>query len=381
MPRAVRRLAFVLAFAFAALSAPTTHAQDLRQAAKQGPVTRAARASEPELADGAALILPCELVVVAQVVDEQARLSDDAAHVLTDYTLEISEVVIDPKRRLPSLRENRRLVVTKLGGELLLDGLPVRVSTPDFPALPWLVPHVFFLDATDAGLRFRGGAQGVWRLEGGQAWSHLPRKFDFAVRRLYHGDPADVFLRRVRNTGQSVPPPEASSAPPPAGARARRVLRPDYAQPATLGELMVLSELVVLARVRGATPRLAADQSVWSDYTLEVTSTLKASAPGAALTATVEGGNLVAEDDVRSDVNELFPPLPWSDEQAIFLARDPNDSNRWRFLGGALGVFRRDPENKLRCHLPKNAWGFLCRSRDGGKWADFLAELRRLAGK
>src|SRR3989304_1482839 len=73
---------------------------DLRQAAKRGPVVRQVMTAGDEFKDGGALIIPCELVVVGQIVDEQPRLAAHGSVVLTDYTIEVSAVWIDPKGRV-----------------------------------------------------------------------------------------------------------------------------------------------------------------------------------------------------------------------------------------------------------------------------------------
>jgi hypothetical protein len=61
-------------------------------------------------------------------------------------------------------------------------------------------------------------------------------------------------------------------------------------------------------------------------------------------------------------------------EHVFFLVRNPDGG--YQLLGGAQGVFRRDELDMMRCHLPRPAWGFLCRSRDGNKWHDVLKEVK-----
>ncbi len=351
---------------------------DLRQAAKSGPVVRQVLTAGDEFKDGGALIIPCELVVVGQIVDEQPRLAADGAVVLTDYTIEVGEVWIDPKGRVAP---GQQVVVSHPGGQMQVDGVPVRIETPDFEPLDWLVPYIFFLDAAADGYRFRGGAQGVWAVRGEYAYSHLTRKYDYTVRRLYNGNELGLFSRRVRNTGQSNPPPRAATGARPAGERRREVIRPDYPKIPGLGERRVAADAVLRGRVVDAAVRISGDgKTAWTDYTLEVLEVYKhpspAPAAGARLTARAQGGNLVRGENVVSIVNELLPPLPWAHEHIFFLRR-PTPDEPYQFLDGGFSVFRLDDEGKMRCHAPRPEWDFLCTSRDGSKWKDLVRDLNR----
>jgi hypothetical protein len=351
---------------------------DLRQAATQGPVVRQALTAGEEFKDGGALIIPCELVVVGQIVDERPRLAPDGTVVFTDYTIEINEVLIDPKARVAP---GARLVVSNPGGQMRVEGVPVRVETPDFQPLEWLVPYIFFLDPAADGYRFRGGAQGVWAIREEHVHSHLTRKFDYTVRRLYNGNDLGLFSRRVRNTGQSNPPPRASAPAKPTGERRREVIRPDYPKIPGLGERRMAADAVLRGRVVGAEVQMSDDgKTAWTDYTIEVLEVYKhpspAPAAGATLAARAEGGNFVHGEDVVSIVNELFPPLPWAREHIFFLQR-PKPEEPYRFLDGAMSVFRRDDEGRMRCHAPRAAWDFLCTSRDGRKWEELVRDVSR----
>ena len=361
-----------------AVSLALAQGGDLRQAVKQGPVVRQVTTAGDEFKDGGALIIPCELVVVAQIVNEQPRLAADGSVVLTDYTIEVSEVWIDPKGRVAP---GQQLVVAHPGGEMRVESVPVRIETPDFEPLDWLVPYIFFLDPAPDGYRFRGGAQGVWAIRDARAYSHLTRKYDYTVRRLYNGNELGFFSRRVRNTGQSSPPPRSSAAPRPAGERRREVIRPDYPKIPGLGERRVAADAILRGRVVDATVRVSGDgKTAWTDYALEVLEVYKhpspAPATGARLTARAEGGNLASGENVVSIVNELFPPLPWARENIFFLRR-PGPDEPYQFLDGAMSVFRLDDEGKMRCHVPREAWDFLCTSRDGSNWKDLVRDLSR----
>lgn len=160
----------------------------------------------------------------------------------------------------------------------------------------------------------------------------------------------------------------------------RRVVRLAEPQYHGLRERWAVSDLAVRGRVIDESIALSPDgQTLWTDYTIEVLEVFAhtgTSAPPTIVQARAEGGNLVVEGRPLSVVNELFPRLPWVREHILFLVRSPGEATLYRFLGGAQGVFRHDHHDRMRCHLPKSAWGFLCRSRDGGGWAQLLNELR-----
>lgn len=366
--------AFALSWLVAGLA--LAQAGDLRQAAKSGPVVRQVPTAGDEFQDRIALVGPAALVVAGQIVNEKPRLAADGSVVLTDYTLEVSEVWIDPKGRTAP---GQRLVVSNPGGQMRLEGVPVRVETPDFEPLAWLVPYIFFLDAAEDGYRFRGGAQGVWAVRAGRVYSHLTRSYDFVVRRLSNGEELGIFRQKMLNVSPS-PPPPAGSAAKPAGERRREVIRPDYPRIPGLNERRVAADAVVRARVTDQAVQLSADgKTVWTDYTLEVLEVYKQPnqplAAGATLTVRAEGGNLVRGENVVSVVNELFPPLPWAREHIFFLRRAEDGS--WRFLDGAMSVFRLGDEGKMRCHAPRAEWDFICTSRDGRKWEELLRDLKK----
>jgi len=350
---------------------------DLRQAVKAGPVVRQVLTAGDEFKDRVALVGPAAIVVVGQIVGEQPRLADDGSVVLTDYTVEISEVWVDPEGRAAP---GQQIVVSHPGGQMRVEGVAVRIETPDFGPLEWLLPYVFFLDAAPGGYRFRGGAQGVWAIRDARVFSHLTRKHDYVLRRLSNGEDLVAFTQKTRNASPSA---AASSgpAPKPAGERRRKVIRPDYFKIPGLGERFIAADAIVRGRVTDETMRLADDgKSVWTSYTIEVLEVYKAPEPrpaaGSTLTVRAKGGDLRRGDDVVSIVNELFPPLPWAREHVFFLRR-PDPQQPYEFLDGAMSVFRRDDEGKMRCHAPRGVWDFLCTSRDGRKWEELVRDLKK----
>ncbi|MFQ5696178.1 MAG: hypothetical protein ACE5HB_09335 [Terriglobia bacterium] len=355
------------------------------------------RTAEPELAGMGPLIVGSDLIVVGQVVGERARLSHDASTVFTDYTIEIDDVLVDVQQRAAP---GQRLIAARSGGHLLVDGVAVHVESIDFPPLSWLVPYVFFLKAEEDGYRFWGGAQGVWEIRKGRVRSHLPKKVKLPVRNLYNKYKTKSFFEWVRGTGGRAAKPAAARKEPErkpkdtsapgsqaslleaakAGGRAQRTIRPATMTFHGLRQRRAASDLVVRGRVIGQTTTLSEDGSqLRTDYTLDVIDVLMAGGSGqgsSTLRVRVPGGNLLREDLVISVANELFPPLPWVREHVFFLLRDAHEEGLYRFLGGAQGAFRRDHNNRTRCHLPKQAWEFLCRSRDGGPWQSLLNDLQ-----
>lgn len=110
---------------------------------------------------------------MGRVVSERTRLSADDKQVFTDYTIEILQVV---KGDDHSFSVGDKIVVSKVGGNVLVEGRPVRVDTPKFPPIPWIQRHIFFLtrysgSATPAPYVyvFSGGQLGVIPLEHGRA--------------------------------------------------------------------------------------------------------------------------------------------------------------------------------------------------------------------
>ncbi len=92
------------------------------------------------------MVSQSHIIFRGRVINEKTRLSADEDHVLTDYTIEVSEVYKDS---LQAVRPGKTLVITKAGGNLVLDGKPVRIDTPTFPPLKWVTPHIFFIARPD----------------------------------------------------------------------------------------------------------------------------------------------------------------------------------------------------------------------------------------
>ena len=174
-------------------------AADLRQEVKQGPVLRAIRTAEPEYKKAAELILGTDVILVGEVLDNRALLSRDGSAVLTEYTVEVSRILVgDPAGVAPGQRIRARVA----GGHLLVDGVAVESDALDFPTIPWLVPHVLFLEHdADDGYRIRGGSQGVWELQAnGRVRSHHPDVRHFKVPLHFNQRPLEFMLDEVNDT-------------------------------------------------------------------------------------------------------------------------------------------------------------------------------------
>ncbi len=188
-----------LCAALLAIATCVVEAADLRQEVKQGPVLRAVRTAEPEYKKAAELIQGAEFIVVGEVVDQHPRLTNDSSQVLTEYTVEVSRVLVGDSSRIAP---RQRLIARVPGGHLQVEGVAVEFEALDFPIIPWLVPHLFFLerDAAD-GYRIRGGSQGVWELlPNGRVRSHHPDVKHHPIPLHFNQRPLEFLLDEVNDT-------------------------------------------------------------------------------------------------------------------------------------------------------------------------------------
>jgi hypothetical protein len=126
----------------------------------------------------AQLVKRSDLIVKGQVVSETARLSEDESTVLTDYTVEIAEVLKDTQREF---KAGDSVTVSKYGGSILIDGKPAEVDTPTFPPIPVKVPGLFFVVRADKPNHFWQrtfslGDFGVWLFKNGTLNCKTERK-------------------------------------------------------------------------------------------------------------------------------------------------------------------------------------------------------------
>ncbi len=177
----------------------SANAADLREEVKRGPVLRAIRTAEPEYKKAAELIHGTDVILVGEVLDNRALLSRDGSAVLTEYTVEVSRILVgNPAGLAPGTRIRARVA----GGHLLVDGVAVEFEALDFPTIPWLVPHLFFLERdADDGYRIRGGSQGVWELlPNGRVRSHHPDVKHHPVPLHFNQRPLEFMLDEVNDT-------------------------------------------------------------------------------------------------------------------------------------------------------------------------------------
>lgn len=110
------------------------------------------------------LVERSDLIIRGRVIGERTRLDPGEMTVVTDYTIEVLQVFKDDGG---TFQPSDRVVVTKDGGNMLVEGKPVRVDSPYFPPLRWLVPHLFFIvkGAYRGGeYAFKGSAVGALQL-------------------------------------------------------------------------------------------------------------------------------------------------------------------------------------------------------------------------
>lgn len=178
------------------LGAQQAAAGGLRQEVRGGPVLRVIATATPQFKKSAELINGADLIVVGEVLDDRARLTEDGAGVFTDYTVELQRVIADASGRVAP---GQRLTLTRPGGQLHVEGVAVNFETLDFPPLPWLVAHLLFLREDGAGRwRLWGGVQGVWRLlPNGRVRSHLSRPQDMWVTLHFNQRELEFVLKEI----------------------------------------------------------------------------------------------------------------------------------------------------------------------------------------
>jgi hypothetical protein len=153
-------LAFLFASCFLQGSPAQNKERTLRdEANEKGSASRASYPEDLFLATLDQLVARSDLIIVGRVVDEKTRLSADEDYVFTDYTVEVLEILKDSAQHTEI---GKRLTVSKEGGNVVVDGRPIRVDTPTFPGLRWITPHLLFL-ARPKG----AGADVQWHFVGG----------------------------------------------------------------------------------------------------------------------------------------------------------------------------------------------------------------------
>lgn len=97
------------------------------------------------------LVARADVIILGRVRGERSRLSVDEQRVIMDYNVEVLDVV---KGDDSPISPGASITVSKVGGNLLIEGNPIRMDTPGSPPIPWIQPHLLFLSrsTTDHGL-------------------------------------------------------------------------------------------------------------------------------------------------------------------------------------------------------------------------------------
>lgn len=191
----------LLALAFV----PSARAQTLRDEVREkGFVWQSLSTDSRTVGSLKTLVQGSDLVIKGRVVDERVRLSKDELSVLTDYTVEVLEIYRDSTK---TLKPGGRVVVTKTGGNILVDGKPVRVETPDFPPLSWVEPYILLMSrSTDSRVSsqfyFTGNQLGVLELRDAKVVCKPPARARHPASRQFCGATESQSLDLIK----SIPP-------------------------------------------------------------------------------------------------------------------------------------------------------------------------------
>jgi hypothetical protein len=154
------------------------------------------------ITDLASLSRSSDLIIKGRIMDEKTRLSRDEMFVLTDYTVEILEIFKDTEKRG---RVGARIVVTKSGGNIILEGKPVRQETKNHPTLRWIAPYILFINfqkwpGAESQFSFAAGADGAFGLDDGKVRCAVPKRYRGVVGKAHCGTPEEDFTRDLRET-------------------------------------------------------------------------------------------------------------------------------------------------------------------------------------
>ncbi len=116
-----------------------------------------------------------EVIARVLILKHASRLTPDQQSVDTDYTAQVLEIVHSRRR---DIQEGMVIHVQKPGGEILIDGNPVRSQEADFPPLDADTEYVAFLrySPTSKAYIFHFGAQGAFTVKDGNV-SQVSTKF------------------------------------------------------------------------------------------------------------------------------------------------------------------------------------------------------------
>ncbi len=145
------------------------------------------------------LLAKTDLIVRGRVVSETSRLSPDEEYVLTDYTTEVLEVFKDSGH---STLVGDKLVLTKVGGNILVDGKPIRWDTPHSPPIAWIEPHVFLISRSkerDGELYLASSEFGAFPLRNGKVVCRTRGAQGHPVSKDFCGMTEEEFIQQLKN--------------------------------------------------------------------------------------------------------------------------------------------------------------------------------------
>jgi hypothetical protein len=117
-------------------------------------------------ADLPELVKGCDLIARVVVLDNgQARLSKDEKSMDSEFTVQVLDQFFSTRTLTPG----QKIVVTKPGGTMTIEGYPITVREPDFPPFHANEEYILFLKFNAATSQYDVpyGAQGAFRNVGG----------------------------------------------------------------------------------------------------------------------------------------------------------------------------------------------------------------------
>ncbi len=196
----IRYLGLILAMILLAPpgSEGQVHAPSIpEEAAVKGGVWRTQHVEYRYFSNIRELVSGSVLIIRGMVLSEATRLSSDQRDVITAYRIQLLDVLHNPEGVDLS---SGTIVVSKSGGNMTVDGRPVRVDTPDFPGLRTWATYVLFIGRTKDRpnlLWFVGGPQGVFELRDDHVRVKMPPGKQLLV---FEGMRADDFVRLVKSS-------------------------------------------------------------------------------------------------------------------------------------------------------------------------------------
>ncbi|HWR17529.1 MAG TPA: hypothetical protein VN577_22060 [Terriglobales bacterium] len=200
----MRRLALTLLVILLSIATPaSSQSRNLREEVRQKGYAKHGRWLDLPLHEPhtlAQLIKGSTLIVRGEVVNETTRLSTDESEVMTDFTVSIAEVLKDPQHLV---KVGDKVVISKYGGNMLLEGKPVVYETTDFPPIPWHKLCVFFVVRSPVPndfweYIFRLDGFGVWRFALGKMECETRRKKETEYTGSFCGKPEDEVVSELK---------------------------------------------------------------------------------------------------------------------------------------------------------------------------------------